>query len=211
MKLLIAIPSYEGLQPEFVRSLTELESQLREDNVWFEIKIISGTLVHTARDRLAQHAVKHHFDEVLWIDDDMVFDCHLYEDLKMCGKDMVCGLFVSRHFPYVSCLFRSLMPVERISVYPDEAFKVAGCGFGCVLMKTQILADVMNNNGGKCFVPDQKLGEDVAFCQRATKLGYEIWCEPTARVGHVGRIVIWPEDVERLQGNIQGLDGKPIE
>ena len=211
MKLLIAIPSYEGLQPEFVRSLTELESQLREDNVWFEIKIISGTLVHTARDRLAQHAVKHHFDEVLWIDDDMVFDCHLYEDLKMCGKDMVCGLFVSRHFPYVSCLFRSLMPVERISVYPDEAFKVAGCGFGCVLMKTQILADVMNNNGGKCFVPDQKLGEDVAFCQRATNQGYEIWCEPTARVGHVGRIVIWPEDVERLQGNIQGLDGKPIE
>ena len=211
MKLLIAIPSYEGLQPEFVRSLTELESQLREDNVWFEIKIISGTLVHTARDRLAQHAVKHHFEEVLWIDDDMVFDCHLYEDLKMCGKDMVCGLFVSRHFPYVSCLFRSLIPVERISVYPDEAFKVAGCGFGCVLMKTQILADVMNNNGGKCFVPDQKLGEDVAFCQRATNLGYEIWCEPTARVGHVGRIVIWPEDVERLQGNIQGLDGKPIE
>ena len=211
MKLLIAIPSYEGLQPEFVRSLTELESQLREDNVWFEIKIISGTLVHTARDRLAQHAVKHHFDEVLWIDDDMVFDCHLYEDLKMCGKDMVCGLFVSRHFPYVSCLFRSLIPVERISVYPDEAFKVAGCGFGCVLMKAQILADVMNNNGGKCFVPDQKLGEDVAFCQRATNLGYEIWCEPTARVGHVGRIVIWPEDVERLQGNIQGLDGKPIE
>ena len=211
MKLLIAIPSYEGLQPEFVRSLTELESQLREDNVWFEIKIISGTLVHTARDRLAQHAVKHHFDEVLWIDDDMVFDCHLYEDLKMCGKDRVCGLFVSRHFPYVSCLFRSLIPVERISVYPDEAFKVAGCGFGCVLMKTQILADVMNNNGGKCFVPDQKLGEDVAFCQRATNLGYEIWCEPTARVGHVGRIVIWPEDVERLQGDIQGLDGKPIE
>ena len=211
MKLLIAIPSYEGLQPEFVRSLTELESQLCEDNVWFEIKIISGTLVHTARDRLAQHAVKHHFDEVLWIDDDMVFDCHLYEDLKMCGKDMVCGLFVSRHFPYVSCLFRSLIPVERISVYPDEAFKVAGCGFGCVLMKTQILADVMNNNGGKCFVPDQKLGEDVAFCQRATNQGYEIWCEPTARVGHVGRIVIWPEDVERLQGNIQGLDGKPIE
>ena len=211
MKLLIAIPSYEGLQPEFVRSLTELESQLREDNVWFEIKIISGTLVHTARDRLAQHAVKHHFDEVLWIDDDMVFDCHLYEDLKMCGKEMVCGLFVSRHFPYVSCLFRSLTPVERISVYPDEAFKVAGCGFGCVLMRTQILADVMNNNGGKCFVPDQKLGEDCAFCQRATNLGYEIWCEPTARVGHVGRIVIWPEDVERLQGNIQGLDGKPIE
>ena len=211
MKLLIAIPSYEGLQPEFVRSLTELETKLREDNVWFEIKIISGTLVHAARDRLAQHAVNKEFDEVLWIDDDMVFDRHLYEDLKMCGKDMVCGLFVSRHYPFVSCLFRSLNPVERITEYPDEAFRIAGCGFGCVLMKTRILKDVMLNNGGKCFVPEQKLGEDCAFCVRAAAAGYEIWCEPTARVGHVGRIVIWPEDVERLQGNIQGLEGKKIE
>ena len=210
-KLLIAIPSYEGLQPEFVRSLVDLETQLHKDNVWYEVKIISGTLVHTARDRLAQHAVNNEFTEVLWIDDDMVFDRHLYEDLKMCGKDMVCGLFVSRHYPYVSCLFKSLAPVERITEYPDEAFKVAACGFGCVLMKAQILKDIMVNNGGKCFVPEQKLGEDCAFCNRATSLGHEIWCEPTARVGHVGRIVIWPEDVARLQGNIQGLDGKKIE
>ena len=211
MKLLIAIPSYEGLQPEFVRSLTCLEQQLREDNVWFEVKIIEGTLVHIARDRLAKHAVNNGFDEVLWIDDDMVFDSHLYEDLKMCGKDMVCGLFVSRHFPYVSCVFKSLQPVERITEYPDEAFKVAGCGFGAVWMKTQILKDVMVNNGGKCFVPEQKLGEDCAFCQRATNAGYQIWCEPTARVGHVGRIVIWPEDVERLRGQLQMQDGMKLE
>ena len=211
MKLLIAIPSYEGLQPEFVRSLTVLEQKLRDDNVWFEVKIIPGTLVHIARDRLAKHAVNNGFDEVLWIDDDMVFDSHLYEDLKMCGKDMVCGLFVSRHYPYVSCLFKSILPVERINEYPDEAFRVAGCGFGCVLMKTQILKDVMVSHDGKCFVPDQKLGEDCAFCYRATGLGHEIWCEPTARVGHVAKIVIWPEDVERFRGNIQGLEGKTIE
>ena len=211
MKLLIAIPSYEGLQPEFVRSLAELEQKLHEDHVWYEIKIIAGTLVHAARDRLAQHAVNNEFDEVLWIDDDMVFDRYLYEDLKMCGKDMVCGLFVSRHYPYCSCVFSSLDPCERITEYPDEAFRVAGCGFGAVLMKAQILKDIMINNGGKCFVPEQKLGEDCAFCMRATNLGYEIWCEPTARVGHVGRIVIWPEDVGRLRGDIQNMDGKKLE
>ena len=211
MKLLIAIPSYKELQPEFVRSLVSLEEKLHEDHVWYEVKIITGTLVHAARDRLAQHAVNHEFDEVLWLDDDMCFDRFLYEDLKMCGKDMVCGLFVSRHFPYVSCVFSSLQPVERITEYPDEAFRVAGCGFGAVWMKTQILKDVMVNNGGKCFVPEQKLGEDCAFCQRATNAGYEIWCEPTARVGHVGRIVIWPEDVERLRGEIQNMEDKKLE
>ena len=124
---------------------------------------------------------------------------------------MVCGLFVSRHFPFCSCLFKSLIPVERITEYPDEAFKVAGCGFGCVLMKAQILRDVMITNKGQCFIPDPRLGEDVAFCKRATDCGYEIWCEPTARVGHVGSMVIWPEDVERLRGNVHGLDGMKIE
>lgn len=211
MKLLIAIPSYDAMRPEFVRSLVELEQKLREDGVRYEVKIITGTLVHAARDRLAQHAVNNEFTEVLWIDDDMVFDKYLYEDLKMVRKDIVCGLFISRHYPYCSCLFSSLDPVERITEYPDEAFQVAGCGFGAVLMDANVLKDVMTNNGGKCFVPEQKLGEDCAFCMRATRLGYQIWCEPTARVGHVGRIVIWPEDAERLRGDIQGLDGKKIE
>ena len=211
MKLLIAIPSYGGLQPEFVRSLTDLETKLHEDGVAYEIKIINGTQVHVARDRLAQHAVNNGFDEVLWIDDDMVFDRHLYEDLKMCGKDIVCGLFVSRHYPYVSCVFKSMNPAERITEYPDEAFRVAGCGFGCVWMKAQALADVMYNNNGKCFVPEQKLSEDCAFCCRAVAAGYEIWCEPSARVGHVGRIVIWPEDVDRFRGDIQNPDGLKIE
>lgn len=212
MKLLIAIPNYDAIRPEFYRSLTDLEDKLREDQIWFERKLITGSMIHAARDRLAQHAVNKGFDEVLWIDDDMVFDRYLYDDLKMCGKDMVCGLFISRHYPYCSCIFSSLDPVERITEYPkDEAFRVAGCGFGAVLMKVQILKDIMVNYGGRCFIPEPKLGEDCALCQRATNLGYEIWCEPTARVGHVGTIVIWPEDGDRLRGNLQNAEGRKIE
>lgn len=211
MKLLIAVPCYETLRAEFARSLMDLVQWLHENRVNHEVKIISGTLVYGARDKLAKHAVNHGFDEVLWIDSDMVFDRYLYEDLKMCGKDMVCGLFISRHYPYVSCLFSSIRPVERITEYPENAFEVVACGFGAVLMKAQILKDVMVNGSGKCFVPEQDLGEDVAFCKRARDLGYHIWCEPSARVGHVGNVIIWPEDAERLRGEIHGAEGKKIE
>ena len=124
MKLLIAVPAYESLSDAGVR---------------YEVKIISGTLVHIARDRLASHAINNGFDEVLWIDSDMVFDGHIYEDLKMVNRDIVCGWFISRHYPYVSCLFSSLSPVERINEIPGEAFRVKACGFGCVLMKTVVL------------------------------------------------------------------------
>ena len=162
MRLLIAIPAYEAMRVEFTKSLFDLENALRRDGIVYDKKIIEGTMVHAARDRLAQHAVNNEFTHVLWIDSDMVFDGHLYEDLTISGeKDMICGLFISRHYPYLSCVFSSLDPVERIEhVDWTDAFRIAGCGFGCVLMKTEVLKAVMVNNHGKCFIPEMNLGED---------------------------------------------------
>ena len=210
-KLLIAVPSFDTMRVEFVRSLMALTAKLHADNIWHEVKILNGTLVHIARDRLASHAVNNEFTEVLWLDADMVFDGNVYEDLAIDGKDMICGSFISRHYPYVSCIFSSLEPPERINQVPEDLIRVAGCGFGCVLMKTQVLKDVMLNNGGRCFLPDQKLGEDLAFCKRAKACGYEIWCEPTVQIGHVGSVVIWPGDEERLRGDIKNMEGKTFE
>ena len=211
-KLLIAIPAYETMRVEFVESLMALTDTLRRDNVWYDVKIISGTLVYTARDNLARHAVNNGYTHVLWLDSDMVFAGTILEDLEISGeRDMVCGLFISRHYPYVNCIFSNLDPVDRIDkITQTEAFRIAACGFGCVLMRTEVLRDVMNSNNGKCFIPEPKLGEDVAFCRRAKALGYDIWCEPTARVGHIGCIPIWPEDGERFRGNILGLEGKEL-
>ena len=52
-KLLIAIPSFDTMRVEFVRSLMGLTEKLHAEGVWFEVKILDGTLVHIARDRLA--------------------------------------------------------------------------------------------------------------------------------------------------------------
>lgn len=212
MKLLVAIPSYRTMASGFVKCLIALGERLSRDGIPHEIKIIDGTLVHAARDSLAKHAVNNDFTEVLWIDSDMVFDDSIYEDLSMSGKDMVCGLFISRHNPYLNCLFSKLgdKPERIAEVTETDTFRVAGCGFGAVLMKTQVLRDVMIGTHGKCFIPEPLLGEDLAFCQRAAGAGYEIWCEPTARVGHIGEVVIWPEDGPRLRGEIHGLEGKAL-
>ena len=210
-KLLIAIPSFDTMRVEFVRSLMGLCEKLHSDGVWFEVKILDGTLVYIARDRLAKHAVNNGFTEILWLDADMVFAPEIYEDLTVHGKDMVCGTFISRHSPYVSCIFNVLYPPERVTDFGSDLFRVAGCGFACVWMKAQIAKDVMLNTNGKCFLPDEKLGEDLAFCQRARAAGYEIWCDPTVRIGHVGSVTIWPEDGSRMRGDIQGLEGKKIE
>ena len=209
-KLLVAIPVYDSIRPEFVQSLLALEQRLQRDGIRYEVKIIAGTLVYMARDNLAKHAVNNGFSHVLWLDCDMVFGDGILDDLMTCGKDVVCGRFISRHSPYLSTLFSSLDPVMRQDDFPDDPFRIAGCGFACVLTSVQALRDVLFSTHGQCFVPTPRLSEDLAFCERVRKLGYEIWCEPTARVGHVGTLTIWPEDGEKLRKDILGIEGMVI-
>ena len=45
---------------------------------------------------------------------------------------------------------------------------------------------------GTSFMPTIDYGEDLAFCDRVRSVGMEIWCEPTARVGHIAHVPVWP-------------------
>ena len=214
MKLMIAIPCYDTMRAEFAQSLVGLMAKLTADRIPYEVKIISGTVVHTARDNLAKHAVNNGFSHVLWLDADMVFDDTILEDLTISGKtdQIICGRFVSRHNPYLPTIFKTAgASWDRFDEdhIPEETFRIAACGFACVLTPTECLRDVLNHNG-TCFLPMARSSEDLSFCLRATGLEYEIWCEPTARVGHIGAVAIWPEDGKRIRGDIQGLEGKTL-
>ena len=193
MKLLIAIPAHDYMHMDFVKSLLSLTKRLSEDEVDYEVRIHGGTLVYHGRDALATYAIDNGFTDVLWLDADMVFTDSLLEDLQFSGKKFVSGIAHGRRAPHQSCLFTEIYPsVSRFTEYPDNTFKVAGCGFGCVLMKTEILKAIKERHG-TCFFPTRELGEDLAFCQRATEGGFEIWAEPAVRVGHIGHIAIYPE------------------
>lgn len=196
MKLLIAIPAMDFIHTEFVRSLLCLVNKLNKDGINFEIKIEAGTLVYFARDKLAKYAVNNNFSHVLWLDSDMVFEPEIVEDLQFSGQPFVTGIAHGRRKPYMSCLFKSYSPdVVRweFKDYPKNTFKVAACGFAVVLIETKILREVLHRFN-TAFTPSERMGEDVAFCDRAGKLGYSPYAEPGVRVGHVGHITIYPED-----------------
>ena len=200
MKLLIAVPTLENVPVDFMESLMNLACHLKDEDVNFKLKIESGTLVYFARENLARYAIANRFSHVLWLDSDMVFNEQIVEDLQFCGEDIVTGIAHSRRPPFSSCLFTQIYPgVEKWKgEYPRRAFKVAACGMACCLMKTEVLETVYNKCGN-CFQPmtdPMVYGEDVAFCYKAGKCGFDIWAEPTVRVGHIGRRTIWPEDAE---------------
>lgn len=198
MKLLIGVPSIDYQHTEFVKSLTGLIMKLKDDKVNFNLDIEAGTLVYLARNKIACKAINEHYTHVLWLDADMVFTPDVLDDLMFSGKPFVSGIAHSRRPGYQSCLFRNLdiNNLTRFTEYPKNTFEVEGCGFACVLIETSIL-EAVQKESGNCFLPMREYGEDLAFCIRAKKLGYKIYAEPGVRLGHVGHIVVYPEERER--------------
>lgn len=203
MKLLIAIPSLDYMHVDFVKSLVGLTERLHREGVAFDVCIESGTLVYVARDRLTCKAINDGYTHVLWFDADMVFNDSILDDLMFSGHDFVCGVFHARRKGFHSCIFSDirLNSLTRVEEYPAETFEIAGCGFGCVLVKADILREVQINYG-TTFLPMKSYGEDLACCKRIAELGHKMYCEPSARVGHIGHIAIYPEDHERWKSEL---------
>ena len=194
-RLLIAVPCMDYIHADFVKSLMNLTGHLQREGIRFHVEIMAGTLVYFARNSLACKAINEDFTHILFLDSDMVFDEEIVETLTFCGKDFVCGAFQSRRPPYGSCVFSQLKPLTKVTEYGKEPFRVKGCGMACTMISAEILKDVQAKYG-TCFSPETidgiKFGEDLAFCWRANNTGAEIWCEPTARCGHIAHVPIWP-------------------
>ena len=194
-KLLIAVPCMDYVHVDFMNSLLNLCQHLQHEGICYKAEIQSGTLIYFARNRLANKAVCENFTHILFLDSDMVFDESIVETMRFMDKDMVCGAFQSRRQPYGSCIFTSLNPVRRVKEYGMVPFQVEGCGMACTMISTEIIKEVQSRYGNP-FDPEQiegiNFGEDTAFCWRARKCGYEIWCDPTVRIGHIAHVPIYP-------------------
>ena len=194
-KLLIAVPCMDYVHVDFMNSLLNLCQHLQHEGTCYKAEIQSGTLIYFARNRLANKAVCENFTHILFLDSDMVFDESIVETMRFMDKDMVCGAFQSRRQPYGSCIFTSLNPVRRVKEYGMVPFQVEGCGMACTMISTEVIKEVQSRYGSP-FDPEKiegiNFGEDTAFCWRARKCGYEIWCDPTVRIGPIAHVPIYP-------------------
>ena len=193
-KILIAVPSMNQVPAEFAASLAQLQ-KIDQCAVLFKI----GTLVYVARDELAKAALACDADLVFWLDSDMTFDPdilkRMIETYENEDIDILSGLYFRRVEPYTPTLFEHLEVKDDVVEWGHfknigaEPFEVAGCGFGCILMRTDIFVEVQKKFNAM-FTPLNGVGEDLAFCWRARQLGYKIWCDPKITLGHVGYNIV---------------------
>lgn len=207
-KILIAVPCMDQVPARFAHSLATLTSYGVEDaqiSVWFNI----GSLIYTSRNNIAKRAIMDEVDLVMWFDSDMIFNPDVLQRMLKhidAGADMVTGIYYRRVPPYTPTIFEKMAIDEEkqaavwteFDEIPTEPFEVDACGFGCVLMKTEVFISVFQQFGNM-FAPIGNVGEDIAFCWRARQCGYKILCDPTFDLGHVGSQVITREFFESFQ------------
>ena len=195
MKTLIAVPTHDYVHADFVRSLMELDKPAETG-----FAMVTNTLIYTARNLIAQNAVKAGFDQVLWLDADMTFEhdtlIRLAEDMG--GRDLVTGLYFTRSEPSVPTLHKdmywSIKEDGQVDAgatlyrdYPrDQIFEIAGCGFGCVMTSARLLKRMLEKFGSP-FYPLMGMGEDSTLCFRAKQDGFKLYCDSRIKCGHIGQ------------------------
>lgn len=202
MRILIAVPCFDQVPTQFAFSLAMLK-KVEECAVSFQM----GSLIYTARNDLAKKSIEMECDYVLWLDSDITFKPDLLERLWAIKDkgDIITGLYYRRVKPFSPVIFDEIHIDENGCSWsepdeiPDGLFEAEGCGFGCVLMPTNIFIDVMAKFGA-LFSPIGNVGEDLSFCWRARQCGYKIVCDPTIYIGHVGHYVIDKEFYNSYKG-----------
>ena len=216
-KILIAVPCMDQVPAQFANSIATLTSYGIE-GVEISLRFNLGSLVYTSRNYLALMAMQDEADLIMWFDSDMVFNpdtlLRLLKDIDD-GADFVTGAYYRRTSPFTPTLFSKLdINEEGVAIWdqieevPDKGlFEVAGCGFGCVLMKTDIARDVFKKFG-RLFSPIGEVGEDLSFCWRARECGYKLMCDPDIPLGHVAHTMVTKDFYKNYKKASEGKKGQ---
>lgn len=183
-RILIAIPTLDYVNYKFTECLTQLQSHSIKTGLDITIRFEPGTLVHLAREHLAQYAIDMKYTHVFWLDADMVFERSALNMLLNENVGFISGIYRRRRPPYDFTLYKKTDPWEKYIDIPGGVFPIAACGYGCVLMETRILQESMELFG-TCFKPVEGIGEDLCFCKRVERLGEAMYGHGGVRCGHI--------------------------
>jgi GT2 family glycosyltransferase len=207
MKTLIGIPAMDFVSTSFMTCLTGLQPVGDTS-----LHVVQSSLIYDARNDIALRAVNEGYDRILWLDSDVTFPADLLERMSARmdeGYEFVSGLYFTRKEPIKPVIFRRVeltekdgkkVPVtDNFTDYPrNDIFRIAACGFGCVMMTTDVVKRIIEKHGAP-FSPMAGFGEDLSFCIRANAVDTEMYCDSSIKLGHIGQSIITESVYEKTQ------------
>ena len=211
-KILISIPCRDTISVRFVEHLMNL---VKPCECYYRFG--TSGLVFDARDEACVGALVGNYTHVLFIDSDMYFEPEALVKALKRNTDVLTGLYFKRKDNHEPVLYKAIDQrrfkdngnikyhgfAEIETELDRDYFEVEGCGFGFVLVKTDVLRK-MHEKYISWFEPIPGMGEDLSFCQRLKDFDIKIMCDTTIELGHYGEYIYTARDwVPKDNGGIE--------
>ena len=185
-KITIGIPTGGTVKTKTVLSLLGM---IKKMPYRWNTVMRNACLIHTNREVITQKAIELGSTHLLFVDDDMTFEPDAFNRLFDRKKEIIGVATHLRQFPLTSTLKDLDENGNKIwEEYPDGLIKCAGVGTGFLLIDLSVFKKIPqpwyffeSNDKGELVC-----GEDMWFCRKAIKAGYDIWADSTIKVGHLG-------------------------
>lgn len=200
-KIIIGMPIMRGqLEPESFHSLLALRRHLYKHQIPHNISTTECSVISASRNEITMRLLNQtDADYLMWIDSDIQFPPYGVWRLLIRDVDIVGGVYYHKNAKADPTVMRFNEEGLFTTLYEfptDRPFEVDGIGTGFLLIKRQVLErftpDVVKDIGTPFGIGSgptgREEGEDLSFCRRARKLGYQIWADPTIPLYHIGKI-----------------------
>jgi hypothetical protein len=216
-RAVVLVPYLTHIEPPCERGLRELERRGLEVR-----RFPSTAAVDRTRCEMATAALGDKFDELIWIDSDIVFEPDDVERLRGHDLPLVGGLYAKKGVASFAAYFEPGTQVLQLGTGGGPC-RVRYLGLGFLCTQRRVYDDVQhtfslpfcNLRFGAAVVPyflpmviedDARpggywyLGEDYAFCERARQAGHDAMVDTAIRHGHIGSYRYgWEDAVQPMQ------------
>lgn len=189
MKILIAVPTFETIQPEVFKAIYDLRPAGHE----LHFDFVKGYDCAVARNRIGVLAQDGGYDYVLMVDSDTIIPPDTLELMLDTDVDVCLGVCPRKNTKEGKTAMIKLGGKAYHDSYfynelPNEKTLVKGGGFACALVRSYVFTQI--DYPYFQYVTNQDcstLSEDFYFCQQCRMYDINIWMDPRVKCGHLAR------------------------
>jgi len=172
MRIALGIPSNGTIKARTFYAIARMKTPTT-------VLLYETCYIHLGRERLAQQALDGGFSHLLFVDSDVFFEPDALDRLVAREKDIVGADYNKK-----------LLPLEGTVIGAEEGdfVKCEGIATGFLLIKTEVFKKLKHpwffyeaDEQGNCIT-----GDDMWFCKIAREAGFDVWCDRTVKVFHLG-------------------------
>lgn len=188
-KILIAIPTNAGIEPDTFRSIYNMSVP---EGYETHFEFFYGYQIDQIRNLIADWAKK--FDYLFSVDSDIIVPKDALTKMISYDKDAVSGVYIQRfHDKQTSELYYSKdgghLNYQTNELPQNSVIEVDAFGLGCALIKSKVFKDMDYPHFVYSSALDhsQTLSEDVYFCMKAKRHGFKFYADTSIICDHIGK------------------------